>query len=377
MIPILALAACLPPVEATHDTADSATATSECDGRRSVATRVGSGAIGCNGPQGASNVWLYYPTSIAFTPDGALVFADYNNHAIRELEPSDLVATIAGTCVHEPAIEGPADQTPMENPIDAVVCDQGVVVAEQHASRVDLIADGMLTFLAGGSGEQGYDGDGGPALDAHLAQPTGVACGPGGEIFVSDTLNNVVRVVTPDGNIDTLAGTGVAGSGDGPGASATFNQPQHLVVHQGGLYVADLQSQAIRRIDLATREVTTVAGNGRVGFSGDGGPAVEATLRRPIGLDFAPDGTMYIADTGNSVIRAVGVDGVISTVMGLPPGPELDGAGLPAPHAGWSGDAGSPTTAALNNPYDVGVGSDCSLWIADSLNSVIRTSTIP
>jgi hypothetical protein len=339
-----------------------------------LCTGVGTGERGANGDQPANEVWLDLPTSVGATIDGDLLFADFNNLKIRELGADGTVATISGSGFHANAGEGPALDSPMENPIDAVQCDaSGVYIAELHAARVVFVSsDEMLTFAAGMGGFEGYTGDGGPATKAMLSELSGVACGPQGELYIADTVNNVIRVLNKDATIDTFAGNGTPGLVDGSGDTAQFFRPEHMEVFDGGLYVADWLNHAIRRVDLTTREVTTVAGNGTPGFSGDGGPATAAQLRGPNGLGFAPDGTMYIADSDNDVIRAVDPQGTISTVAGQAPGPDLDGDGLPMPHPGYTGDLGACLDAQLNWPNDVAVLPDGKVWVADTMNSVLR-----
>jgi sugar lactone lactonase YvrE len=263
----------------------------------------------------------------------------------------------------------------MENPIDIARCDDaGFYIAEQHADRVDYVADGQLTYTAGLGGYPGLSGDGGPALQALMSEPTGLACGPDGEIYVSDSLNHVIRVVYADGTIDTFAGDGEFGLVDGVGVAARMSQPMRLAVHDGALYVVDWLNSAIRRISIPDRTVTTVVGNGTPGFSGDGGPATLAQLHYPNGIGFGPDGAMYIADTENHVIRKVDTDGIISTVAGTPCGPDIDETtGTPMAHPGFAGDGGPALDALLNAPQDVVVDDQGTMWIADTFNSRIRS----
>ncbi len=342
-----------------------------CDEPGVLCSVAGTGVWGSNGDGPADAVWLYQPTAVGFGPSARVEFADYNNHRIRALLSDGMVTTLAGTGLHLNAAAGPASLSPMENPIDLARCDDsGFFIAEQHAARVDFVdAYGTLSYFAGMGGLPGYTGDGGAATSAQLSEPTGVACGPDGAVYIADSLNHAIRVVHPDGIIGTLAGTGLAGYSDGPAEEAAFHSPHRLAVHDNSLYVADWLNSAIRRIDLADGTVSTVVGTGVAGCSGDGGPAVEAQLAYAIGVAFGADGSMYIADSDNHVIRRVNPRGTIETVVGRPCDPE--------PSPGFAGDGGPALDGQLHWPNDVALGPDGKLWIADTFNSRIRTVAAP
>ena len=210
------------------------------------------------------------------------------------------------------------------------------------------------TTLAG-SGHAGFSGDGGPAIQAELNAPFGVIRGPDGAIWFCEYAGQHIRRIARDGKITTIAGNGKRGfSGDGgPALEASFNQPHELRFDRSGnLFVADMVNQVIRRIDGRTGIITTVAGvGGQKGYSGDGGPATAATLNSPHSLQFGPDGSLYICDVGNHAIRRVDLKlGVISTVAGTgKAGPTPDG----YPVSG----------TALNNPRSLDFDSDGNLWL--------------
>jgi hypothetical protein len=217
---------------------------------------------------------------------------------------------------------------------------------------------GVLSVVAG-SGSQGFSGDGGPATSAQLNSPQGVAIGPDGTIYIADTANQRIRAVLK-GQITTIAGNGIAGfSGDaGPALGAEFNNPTALSVDTtGALLVCDSANHRIRRI--ASGTITTIAGNGTQGFAGDGGAATAAELDTPSGLAIAADGRVYIADTHNNRIRAIALDGTISTVAGI---------GAPA----YSGDGGPATAAELAQPRGLLATSAGTLLFADSSNHRLR-----
>lgn len=182
-----------------------------------------------------------------------------------------------------------------------------------------------------GTGQQGFSGDGGPATSAQIDNPFGVIRGPDGAIWFCEYSGQRIRRVALNGTISTVAGTGEKGfSGDGgPALEATFNLPHELRFDsKGDLYVVDMANHAVRKIDLKTKIITTVAGTGVAGYGGDGGPGVKARLKQPHSIQFGPDGHLYICDIGNHVVRRLDLaSGTITTVAGTgKPGPTPDGA---------------------------------------------------
>ena len=193
-------------------------------------------------------------------------------------------------------------------------------------------ADWTISTFAG-NGQKGASGDGGPATQAMLDNPFGLVRGPDGALWFCEYTGQRIRRVTPDGVIHTAAGTGQKGhSGDGgPATAATFNLPHEIRFDKAGnYYIADMVNSAIRRVDAKTGVITTFAGNGQPGYSGDGGPASQAQLKQPHSIQFGPDGSLYICDIGNNVIRRVDMKtGVISTFAGTgKPGDTPDGSPL-------------------------------------------------
>jgi sugar lactone lactonase YvrE len=217
---------------------------------------------------------------------------------------------------------------------------------------------GALSVVAG-SGSQGFSGDGEAATTAQLNSPQGIAIGPDGTLYIADTGNQRIRAVR-NGQITTFAGTGIAGfSGDaGPPLSAQFNNPSALAVDaSGALLVCDTANQRVRRIHSGV--VTTIAGSATQGFAGDGALASAAELDTPSGLAVGADGRIYIADSHNDRIRVIAVDGTIGT---------LAGSGL----RGYAGDGGSAVAAALSLPRGLMVSSAGALVFADSNNQRVR-----
>ncbi len=182
-----------------------------------------------------------------------------------------------------------------------------------------------------GTGQQGFSGDGGPATQARIDNPFGVVRGPDGAIWFCEYTGQRVRRVAPDGTLSTVAGCGKKGyTGDGgPALEATFNLPHEIRFDAAGdLYVVDMANHAVRKVDRKTGVITTFAGGAGAGYSGDGGPASKAQLKQPHSIQFGPDGHLYICDIGNHVIRKVDTHtGTISTFAGTGvAGPTPDGA---------------------------------------------------
>ncbi len=219
---------------------------------------------------------------------------------------------------------------------------------------------GTLTRAAG-SGSAGYSGDGGAATAAQLAKPMGLAVDPAGNLYIADTNNSVVRKVATTGIITTVAGTGSAGySGDGGrAATAELNRPRGVAVDAAGiLYIADTESCVIRQV-ATDGTISTIAGNNTCGQSGDGGPATIAELSRPWGLALDSAGNLYSANGGSNTVRKVTPAGIITTVAG-------NGT------SGFSGDSGQAVNAQLSSPQGVAVDTTGNLYIADYDNERIR-----
>ena len=222
---------------------------------------------------------------------------------------------------------------------------------------------GVIIRVAGTVGTAGSAGDDGPATDAQLNFPFGVAVTADGGFLIGDTLNNVVRKVSADGVITRVAGTGTAGSaGDGgPATDAQLNGPIAVAVTaDGGFLIADSNNNVVRRVS-ADGVITRVAGTtGTAGSAGDDGPATDAQLNGPIGVAVTADGGFLIADQNNSVVRKVSTDGVITRVAGT------------TGTAGSAGDDGPATDAQLDTPTAVAVTADGGFLIADFINNKVR-----
>jgi streptogramin lyase len=221
------------------------------------------------------------------------------------------------------------------------------------------VGDDGLVQVAAGTGEPGFYGDGGLAVEAKLSEAAGVSVDDGGGFLIADTDNHCLRRVGPDGVIDTLSGGGAGFVDADVQMGAQFYKPQRVRWTPFGVYVADSYNHAVRRIDLDTGAVSTVAGNGYAGYGGDGGPANAASLNMPYGLNVDAEGAVWVADSGNHAVRRIDPDGTIDTVVG----------GLPQ---GFSGDGGDPLDAALAFPTDAFPAPDGFLYIADMKNGAVR-----
>jgi sugar lactone lactonase YvrE len=278
-----------------------------------ISTVAGNGNAGFSGDGGSAvNAQLYFPNGVAVDAQGNLFVADTNNNRVRKVSTNGVITTVAG------------------------------------------------------NGAAGFSGDGGSAASAEISQPRYLAVDGSGNVFIADTGNNRVRKVSASGVISSLAGTGVAGfSGEGgPAANAQLQNPQGVAVdHSGNLFIVDANDYRVREVSAAG--VITVVGTGGNGFLGDGGQATSAQISGSAGVAVDAAGDLFIADYYNSRVREVSANGIIKTVAGT--------------GAGYSGDNG-PATSAQTAPGGVASDASGNLYIADnsglrkiSANGIITT----
>lgn len=382
-------------------------------------TIAGTGEPGYSGDHGpAVEARLNEPRGLALDGNGTLYIADAENHVVRKVDlATGLIVTVAGRWEAGPETVGPTAGHASAEEDDPFADPPGRM--DPITQRSDL--GGTVRSVVGASRAARFGGDGGPATEALFNVPSAVAVDGGGNLYIADTMNHRVRKVdATTGVVTTVVGTGQRRcSGDGgPATKAALNEPVALAVDdRGHLYIADQGSHRVRRVDLTTGLITTVAGTGVMGYSGDGMPAVEAGLSGPSGLVVGPDGALYIADTFSGRIRRVDpVTGLISTVAG--DGGEYRFSGLPRevstslsrPHAiamdregnllvtdsdshlirrwdcrtklivrvagsgraAFGGDGGDPLEGSLNYPFGVVVDGAGNVYIADTFNHRIR-----
>ncbi|MEZ4365431.1 MAG: hypothetical protein R2939_03975 [Kofleriaceae bacterium] len=337
------------------------------DAETGAITRIvgaGSGYAGDGGPAVAARFSQSY--GIAVAADGTLYLADAQNYRIRKVDPqTGIISTFAGTGTNGYAGDGgPATAAEIGRAWGVAVDGDGDVYFADGTNhvvrRVDL-ATGTITTVAG-TGEDGFAGDGGPATAARLRQPSSVGLDGAGNLFILDYADGRVRRVdAATGIITTIGGDGAWGaSGDGGFAtSAPATWSAGVVPRPDGIYIAETAAHRIRRVDRATGLIETVAGTGNQGFEGDGGPAREARLSMPYALAFDAAGRMYISDTGNHRVRRVDADGTIATIAGT-------GA------AGFGGDGGVASAAALDEPHGLAFDGAGTLFVADHGNHRVR-----
>ena len=332
------------------------------DSSGNISTVAGTGtSTGFSGDGGAATAaQLHSAYGVAVDGSGNLYIADRDNHRIRKVDSSGNISTVAGGAIGD---GGAAVAARLNGPRDVAPDGSGnLYIADRGNHRIRKVdSSGNISTVAG-TGTSGFGGDGGAAGAARLNHPVSVALDGSGNLYIADPVNQRIRKVDSSGNISTVAGTGTSGfSGDGGAATAAqLNYPYGVAVDgSGNLYFADWLNQRIRKVD-SSGNITTVAGTGTSsGFSGDGGAATAARLANP--RDVAPDGSgnLYIADTGNHRIRKVDSSGNITTVAGTGT-------------YGFSGDGGAAVAAQLNSPYGVAPDGSGNLYIADAGNQRIR-----
>ena len=317
------------------------------------------------GVAGYSDTQVNNPYGLVIGPDGALYFCDLDNQRIRRLDlATKRLTTIAGSGVRGYSGDGgPAVAAALNMPHELRFDRRGdIYVAERdnHVIRKIDRATGTITTVAG-TGVPGFSGDGGPGTQARLRQPHSIVFDRDGTLLICDIGNHRIRRLHLDtGVIDTYGGTGeAAATPDGaPVRGTPLKGPRTMALAPNGdLYLALREGNAIYRIDAASQTLHHVAGTGESGYAGDGGAATAARLGGPKGLALADDGSLYVADTENHVIRRIDRTGIMTTVLGT--------------GARGSGPDGDPRACALSRPHGV-FASASTLYVSDSESHRIR-----
>jgi len=302
-----------------------------------------------------------FPNALAFDPAGNLIVADVNNHAIRRVTTAGVVTTVAGLAGTSGRVDGNGATARFYQPTDIAVAADGVIYVADYWNQLirKIATDGTVSTLAGSGGLTGYyDGSGYVLNPILLRNPTAAAVDAAGNVYVSDTLNHSIRKISPSGVTSLFAGDGVnPGSANATGTAARFNSPAGLAVDAAGnVYVADSGNHLVRKIT-AAGEVTTLAGvAGESGHADGSGDTVRFDY--PSGLAVDGAGNVYVADYANHVIRVITPGGSVSTLAGK---------------VGESGTAdGQGGAARFNYPRDIALDGSGLLYVADTGNSNIR-----
>jgi hypothetical protein len=392
------------------------------DAPNTICTIAGNGEQGFNlefGP--ALNSALYIPQDTIVLPDGELWVLDFNNYFIRAIDATGNIRTVVGNGQLADSPPPGQDQIPaiqagFNHTTDMFYHDGYVYVAAWHNSRIKRIrlSDMMLENYAGMGVRTKYTGDGGPAMDAALDLPSSIALAPDNNIVIMDQANQVIRKIDQDGIITRVAGKCVVdldfpcaagvqptacadsnkfvcgdpatecakpctpgfGGDNGSALEARMGQPFGQMADpagridydfQGNLIFADTDNNRIRKVDTAGT-ITTIAGTGVAGYSGDDGPGTAAAIFRPVDIATAPDGTIYFTDVYNSCVRKIDPAGIISRVVGQCSDNPDD--------RGFAGDGGDPLQAKLDRPYGIDLVGN-KLYVTDSYNNRVRVVNLP
>jgi len=310
-----------------------------------------------------SNARFNDPAGLAVAADGAVFIADNQNHAIRRIGTNGVVTTLAGLLGTPGSADGSGSAARFDSPTGLALGPDGALYVSDTGNHTirRVTTNGIVTTLAGSAGNADYAD--GSAAAARFNQPLGLAVAPDGTVLVADSGNHLIRVITTNSIVSVLAGNPETfGSADGTGTNAFFNSPVGLALAaDGSLFVSDANNFTIRRVS-AAGVVTTIAGATGQDGAVDG-PASSARFGKPAELALAPNGTLYIADAAHHTIRRLTPDGRVSTIAGL---------------VGMDGAAdGANGVARFFNPYGLAVAAHGHLVVADTYNQTIRELLAP
>ena len=301
------------------------------------------------------------PSGIAFDSAGDLFFTDSRRHQVYEVTLAGKLLVVAGNGVQGFSGDGgPASAAELNEPHGIAVGSDGTIfVADTGNARVRTIRAGTIATAAG-SGTPGYNGDSAPAAAGQLQRPVGLALGADGSLFIADSGNERVRLLR-SGTLSTVAGNGRQGAGGdgGPALKAQLDMPEQVALASDGrLFIADAHNGIVRVVS-TEGTISTFAGSGAQGFAGDGGPALRAKLSRPEGIALSAKGELYLADSGNQRIRAVDSSGIIRTLAG-------------SGSQGATTEGAAATAGSLDGPESLAVSPFGLLWFSDARNGAVR-----
>ena len=335
-----------------------------------INTVAGNGNIGYNGDGFTADQASINALGITVDKFGQLYIPDAANERVRLVDVWAAITTIAGTGTAGYNVDsGDALTTKLYNPSSVAIDTAGnIYIADQHNQRIRKVDTGGVMTVIAGVGLTGYSGDNGAAINAKLNNPVSVATDTFGNIFIADYGNNCIRKINTAGVITTVAGTGTAGhSGDGAAATAaTLDTPTCVATDMAGnIYIADRNNNCIRKVN-AGGIISNFAGSaaGTYGFAGDSSVATGALLAHPYGVAVDGQGNVYIADEENQRVRKVNTNDTIYTIAGTGT-------------LSFCGDGGDPMLACLNHPKGVAVDLLGNIYIADAFNNRIRKITVP
>ena len=370
-------------VTACSDSTEPDTSSACNDNPGTICTWAGTGTAGFNGDGRApEDSHLYWPVDVTFVPGGNPYILDWNNHRVREVVDGKLVTRIGkglgdGPDVGSPYSDvippgAPGTEINLNHPTEILPLPNGKLLLlawHNHKLRSYDPSTGLVLVTCGS--DPGFDGDGGPAVDAKLNQPQQGALDSNGNLYILDQRNQRIRKIDTNDIITTVAGTGVAGYG-GDGGDPLLAQfqwpaggnppPAGAIVCDGNdrLYITDTLNHRIRRIDFGANVIETVVGTGSPGFNGDGLPGTNTSINNPRDVEFGPDGKLYFCDEFNHRVRTWDpVTGTVATIVGTG-------------EAKFSGDGGLAGDATLNQPAGLAFDDNGDLYISDTYNHRIR-----
>ncbi len=329
-----------------------------------ITTVAGNGYITFSGDgSAATTAQLYSPFGVAVDAIGNMYIADFYNSRIRKVTPGGVITTFAGQDTGGYAGDGgPATKAKLNWPIGVAAdpTNGNIYIADQSNNTIRMVTPAGIISTFAGNGLAGYFFDGHPATAARLDYPADIAVDKNGNVYIADMYNNVIRKVNTAGIISTVAGNGTPNyRGDnGPATTAWLNYPSGVAVDTAGnIYIADNYNSRVRKVN-TLGIISTIAGKGLPGYSGDGGPGTAAALNHPFSVRVDSAENVFISDDSNNVIREI-VAGVINTIAG-------NG------NEGCTGDGGPATAGTLSQPDGMGMDGAGNLYIADTHNNRIR-----